>query len=78
MLLVLVADLADAALQLHAAALLDHVRSLVSRRVQIGRAREGDVVAGRVGLGADRAARVRRWAADVGLDPGDVVAAEAG
>jgi len=51
-LLVRVAGRADAALQLHAAALLDDVRGLVRRGEQVGRVAEHDVAAGRIGLGA--------------------------
>jgi len=75
-LLVRVAALADAALELHAPALLNNVRRFVSRRVEAGRAGERDAVAGRVRLGADRAARRGSRAADVGIDAADVVAAE--
>jgi hypothetical protein len=74
--LVRIARLAHAALQLHAAALLHHVRRLVRRRVQAGRAGERDVRAGGVGLGAHRLRRGLRRAAHVGRDAAHVVAAE--
>jgi hypothetical protein len=74
--LVGVADLADPALEVHAGALLNHVRGFVRRGVQIRRTRERDLVPGRVGFGADRAARGLGVAADVGLDAAHVVAAE--
>lgn len=76
MLLVRVTALTDAAFQLHATALLNNVRSLVSGHVEAGRAGERDLVPRRVCLGADRAARGCRSAADVGVDAADVVAAE--
>jgi len=76
--LVRVAGFADAALQLHAAALLRDVRGLVGCCVEARRARECDVGTGRVGLGADRAARGRGVPTHVRLDARDVVAAEQG
>jgi hypothetical protein len=74
--LVPIANLADTPFQLYASALLDHMRRLVSGRMKTRRTGERDVVAGRVRLGADRAARDFCGAADVGLDAADVVAAE--
>jgi hypothetical protein len=74
--LVRVAGLVDAAFELDAAALMHEVRGLVRRGVKAGLARERDVVAGRVRLGADRAACGRGVAADVSLDPADIVTAE--
>jgi hypothetical protein len=63
--LVDVAALADAALEGDPGALLDDVGGLVGRGVEIGRAAEGDVAAGGVGLGAQRGAGRRGLAADV-------------
>jgi hypothetical protein len=77
-LLVGISDLADPALQVHAGALLHHVRRLVRRGVEVRRAAERDVIAGGVGLGADRLAGLPGRAADVGLDAADVVTAECG
>src|SRR5579883_902536 len=71
-----VARLTDAAGELHAVSLLDHVRRFVRRGVQVGRAVEGDVLAGRVGVGSERARRRRRAAAEVRLDAADVVPPE--
>jgi hypothetical protein len=62
-LLVRIADLADAAPELHrAAALLDDVRGLVGRDLEAGLRLERDVVAGRVGPGLTTPSRL---AADV-------------
>jgi len=75
-LLVAIADLADAALELDAAALLDDVGSLVCRGVEVGRPGERDVIADRERARAHRRRALGRRAADVGLDRADVVAAE--
>ena len=74
MLLVRVPLVPDAALQLHTAALLDDVR----RGVQAWRARERDVIAGRVslGTGTDRGARGCSGTPDVSFDAADIVSAE--
>jgi len=53
-LLVAIRRLADAALELDAAALLDDVRGLVRRGVEVGRSGERDVIADRDALGAHR------------------------
>lgn len=71
--LVDVARLPDAAEQLHAATLLNDVRCLVCRGVQIGRPTERDMVAGGVRRGADGGACGCGRAADVGDDSADVV-----
>src|ERR1041384_4057683 len=76
LLLVRVSALANTALELHPAALLDDVRGLVSGGVKARRVRERDMVPGRVGLGTDRPARGGGGATHVGLDATDVVAAE--
>jgi hypothetical protein len=76
MLLVRVSLVSDAALQLHAAALLDDVSRLVRRGVQAWRARERDVIAGRVRLGTDRGARGCSGTPDVSFDAADIVSAE--
>ena len=73
MLLVDVARLADAALHVHALALLDHVRGLVRGQEDVGLAREGDVRAGGVALGAHLGAGLGGLAADVGLHPRQVM-----
>jgi hypothetical protein len=62
----------------YAASLLDHVRSLVGRGVQIWWTCEGDVLAARVRGGADIGAGVRRLATDVSVDAAQVVLAERG
>jgi len=74
--LVGIADLADAALQLHAGTLLDDVRGLVRRGVEVGRSGERDVIADRERARAHRRRALGRRAADVGLDRADIVAAE--
>jgi hypothetical protein len=75
-LLVAVADLADAAAQLHAGLLLQHVRRLVRRGVQRRCAGERDVRAGRECLGAHRARAGRGALVGVRVHAGHVVAAE--
>jgi len=75
-LLVRIARVAHAVLQLHAAALLHDVRGLVRRGVEAWRAGESDVIADRVGLGADCRARLARGRAGVRADARHVVAAE--
>jgi hypothetical protein len=75
-LLVCVAGLADAPLELHAAALLHDVRGFVCRGVEARGRGERNVVPDRVGFGTDRAARDRGRSADVRLDAADVVPAE--
>jgi hypothetical protein len=72
----LVALLADAALQLHAAPLLHHVRCLVGRGVQVGLRRKADAVAGGEGRGAHRRARLGGATAYVRLDAADIVPTE--
>jgi hypothetical protein len=74
--LVDVAALADAALEGDPGALLHDVGGLVGRGVEIGRAAEGDVATGGVGLSAERGAGRRGLAADVGADVAHVVGAE--
>ena len=79
-LLVGVADLADAALAVEvgstAAALLHRVRGFVGAGVHVGRAVEGNVVAGRVRHRADPLGRLARRAAEVGDHAAHVVAAK--
>jgi len=74
--LVRVARLADAALELDTAALLNDVGSLVRRGEQVGALAEHDVVAGRVGVRAHRVGGRARLGPDVGLHRRDVVPAE--
>ncbi len=76
MLLVGVAFLADIALERHTGALLDDVRSLVRRRVEIRLTGERNVVAGRVRLRAHGSRPLGGLPADVRLDVADVVATE--
>ena len=73
---VAIAGLADAALQVNAAALLDDVRRLVRRGVQRWCAVECDVIARRERLGAHRARALAGGAIGVRRDPADVVAPE--
>src|SRR5262249_52387800 len=75
-LLVAIAALPDAARERDAGALLHDVRGLVGGGVQVGALAEGDVVAGRVRVGAHRVAGRRGGAALVRLHAGDVVATE--
>src|SRR5262249_50044025 len=75
--LVLVAGAPEVALELNARALLDRVRGLVRGGVEVGLVRERDLVAARVGLRAERVARLGRRASDERLHARDVVAAEA-
>jgi hypothetical protein len=63
-------------LQLHAAALLHHVRRLVCRGVQIGAVAERDRIPRRVRLRAQAIARARRGPADERAHVADVVVAE--
>src|SRR5262249_48001285 len=74
--LVGVAGRADAARELHAAALLDDVRCLVRGGVQVGCTGERDVIAGREPGGAHVAAGLLRRTVGVGLDAADVEPAE--
>jgi hypothetical protein len=75
-LLVRIAFLSDAAEQLHARALLDHVSRLVRRGVEVGRAGKRHRIAGRIGLRPHLARRARRGPADERADAPDVVPAE--
>ena len=75
-LFVVVAGLADAALEVDAGPLLDHVGGLVGRGVEIRRAAEGDVVAGGEGGRAHAACRGGRRTIGVGLHAADVVVSE--
>ena len=72
-LFVRVTCLANAARELHASPLLDHVRGLMRDRVQVGLATKGDVITRRVGDGADMLASRRGFAPDVGADLAQVV-----
>ena len=74
--LVRIAGLADAALELHAAALLDDVGGLVGGGVEVRLAAERDVVAGGEGVGAHGLGAGRGSLVGVGDDLADVVAAE--
>jgi hypothetical protein len=74
--LVRISNLADAALELNATALLDHVRRLVGHGVQIGALTQHDVITRCVGACAHLAGACRRARAYVGLDPRDVVPPE--
>lgn len=76
MLLVDVASFANSALELDARTLLNDVCRLVGGQMKAWCAGEGDLVTGRIGVGADRVARGRRFTANVGLDPRNVVPAE--
>jgi hypothetical protein len=69
------ANLTDAALQLHAAALLDDVSGFVGCRVKVRGTRERDVVPGGVGLRAHRACSRGRLAIRMRFDV-DRVASE--
>jgi hypothetical protein len=71
-----VAGLADSALQLDATALLDDVRGLVRRSVEIRRVSERDVIAGGERLRSHRGSALARGRARVPLDVRDVVVAE--
>ncbi|ACY16633.1 hypothetical protein Hoch_4135 [Haliangium ochraceum DSM 14365] len=73
MALVDVASLADTVRELHSCSLLNHVRSLVSRCVEIGRLLEANPRTGGVGLRAHRAACLRGRAADMRLDVAYIV-----
>jgi len=75
-LLVRISDVADAALQLHAAALLHHVRGLVSHGVQIRALAEHDVIARGVRAGTHRLRTRRGFGPRVRPDLRDVVSAE--
>ena len=63
-----VAHLADSAKELHALALLHHVRSLVRRGVQTRRLPECDLVPRRIGIGAHACGRRGRRTANVRAD----------
>ena len=71
--LVGVASIADATRELDARALLDDVCGLVGRKVEIRLTGKGDVVAGRVALGAHLARRLLGRPADVRADARHVV-----
>jgi len=73
LLLVGVAALADAPLEADASALLDDVRRLVGRGVQVGSRRERDVVAGRVGQRAHGRAGLGGCTANVCPDLREIV-----
>jgi hypothetical protein len=75
-LLVRVADLADAALELDAALLLDHVGRLVRGGEQIRRPRERDLIADRVRVGTHRLRARGRGRVGVGAHRRDVVPAK--
>ena len=60
----------------HALALLHDMRGLVCAGMEVGGARERDLVTGRERLGADRVGGGARGATDVGADAADVMAAE--
>jgi hypothetical protein len=74
--LVPITALANLALQLHTAALLDDVRGFVRRRAKARGGGERNVVSGGIGLCADRRARCRGRSAHVRLDTADVVPTE--
>jgi hypothetical protein len=76
MVFIRVSRLADSALELDPATLLNDVCSFVRCRVQARRTSERNVLVSCVGLGPDRAARRLGCAADVGLNIADVVSAE--
>src|SRR5882724_5991774 len=76
MTLVLVAGCADPAAQLYALALLDHVRRLMRRGVEIGRFAKGNRRASRVRRRADLLAGFGGRSANVRFYAGDVVAPE--
>lgn len=76
MLLVAVAFVADASVELHARPLLHDVRRLVRCRVQARRAGKRDVLAGRERLCAHGAGTARGVAVGMGLHRADVVATE--
>ncbi len=73
--LVGIAGLAHAAFELHTRALLDHVRGLVRRRVQVRLAAKGDVITRGIGRSAHLLAGRRGFAADMGAHLAQVVGA---
>ena len=73
LLLVCVPGTAHAARELHARALLDHVRGLVRDRVQVGLITKGDVIARGIGFGAHLLAGRCGFAANVGADLAQVI-----
>ncbi len=68
-----IAALAESAGELNTCALLYNVSSLVSRRVEAGRTREGHVHASRVGCGTERLSSIRCVVVQVRSHSGDVV-----